>query len=177
MKSGIFSFLTKTAIIIAAVLTGSCANAQDTDFWDNVQFGGGLGVAFGSGYTDITVAPGAIYRFNDYIALGLGVQGTYVNQRDYFSSFMYGPSAIALFNPLPQLQLSAEVEQLRVNLSVDERLGEWEGYSRDFWNTGLFLGAGYNMENVTVGLRYNILFDEDELVYSDALMPFIRVYF
>ena len=77
-------------------------------------------------------------------------------------------------NPLPQIQLSAEVEQLRVNLDVDNNMGN---YDRDFWNTALFLGAGYRANNVTIGLRYNILFDKNEMVYNDALMPFVRIYF
>jgi hypothetical protein len=38
-----------------------------------VQFGGGVGLGFGSNYTDISLAPSAIYNFNEYVALGLGV--------------------------------------------------------------------------------------------------------
>jgi hypothetical protein len=41
----------------------------------------------------------------------------------------------------------------------------------------LFLGAGYNTGNVVLGVRYNVLFNENDYVYSDAFMPFIRVYF
>jgi hypothetical protein len=37
---------------------------------ENVQFGGGIGLGFGSGFTDISVAPSAIYNFNEYVALG-----------------------------------------------------------------------------------------------------------
>jgi hypothetical protein len=38
-----------------------------------VQFGGGVGLGFGSNYTDISLAPSAIYNFNEYVALGLEV--------------------------------------------------------------------------------------------------------
>jgi len=178
MKSGIFSFLTKQGLTVCFLLSIMAANAQDSDFWSRVRFGGGLGLGFGSGYTDVSVAPGAIYQFNDYVALGAGLQFSYVDQKNWYSAMMYGVSGIALFNPIPQVQLSAEVEQLRVNLDVDaDRYGTEQAYSRDFWNTGLFLGAGYRMENVTVGVRYNVLFNEDDLVYSQAWMPFVRVYF
>lgn len=178
MKSGILKILTKPVLVVALCFSLTLANAQsNSDFWSHVKFGGGLGVAFGTGYTDVTVAPGAIYQFNDYVALGVGVQGTYVKQKNYFSSFMYGASATVLFNPIPEIQLSAELEQLRVNLDVEDRLGQWDGYIRNFWNTGLFLGAGYRIDNVTVGLRYNVLFNENDMVYSEAWMPFIRVYF
>ena len=178
MKSGIFSFLTKQALTVCFLLSITAVNAQDSDFWSKVRFGGGLGLGFGSGYTDLSVAPGAIYQFNDYVALGAGLQFSYVDQKNWYSAMMYGVSGIALFNPIPQVQLSAEVEQLRVNLDVDaDRYGTEQAYSRDFWNTGLFLGAGYRMENVTVGVRYNVLYNEDDLVYSQAWMPFVRVYF
>ena len=178
MKSGSINNLTKIAFAVAFVFTSSVTTAQnDGNFWSRVRYGGSLGIAFGSGYTDVTLAPGAIYQFNQYVAAGVGLQGTYVDQRDYFSTFMYGASGIVLLNPIPEIQISAEVEQLRVNLDIDERPGEWEAQQRDFWNTGLFLGLGYSMENATIGIRYNILFNKDDFVYSDAFMPFVRVYF
>lgn len=142
-------------------------------FWQKVQFGGGIGLSIGSGYTDVTLAPSAIYNFNDYVAFGLGTQYTYVKQKNYYASQLYGGSIIGLFNPLEEIQLSAELEQLRVNVAVEGS----NGYSRDFWNTGLFLGGGYRKGNVTIGGRYNVLFNKNDYVYSDAFMPFIRIYF
>nr|WP_245895700.1 hypothetical protein [Flavobacterium album] len=161
----------------------SHAQDEDQNFWSHVRFGGNIGVGFGSGYTDILIAPGAIYQFNDYMALGAGLQGAYVYQRDYYSSKMYGGSVIGILNPLPQIQLSAELEQLRVNLDYDDKYyqqymtGSGIPMKRDFWNTALFFGAGYRMDNVTIGMRYNVLYKERDLVYSNAFMPFVRVYF
>lgn len=143
-----------------------------SEFWKHVQFGGGLGVGIGSGYTDITVAPSAIYNFNQYVALGLGVQYTYAEQKQFYSSHLYGGSVIGLFAPIEEIQLSVEVEQLRVNFDLADN-----SQSRDFWNTGLFLGAGYRAGNATIGVRYNVLFNKNDNVYGDAFMPFIRVYF
>lgn len=75
------------------------------------------------------------------------------------------------------MQLSAELEQLRVNNSYDSY---WGGGSYDFWNTALFLGAGYRTNNVTIGVRYNVLYKDDDNrpdVYGTDFMPFVRVYF
>lgn len=185
MKSGIFSFITKplpAVCFFACLLTANAQqttpNGQKSDFWSHVRFGGAIGASFGSGYTDVTLAPGAIYQFNQYLALGVGLQGSYAEQKHVYSSWMYGGSVIGLVNPIPAVQLSVEVEQLRVNLDVeDDPYGFYEGYSRDFWNTGLFLGAGYNTGNVTVGIRYNVLFSDDDYVYTEAWIPFVRVYF
>lgn len=147
---------------------------RKSDFWRNVQFGGGLGLGVGSGYTNIMVAPSGIYNVNQYVSVGLGAQYSYVKQTDLFDSHIYGGSLISLFNPIPELQLSAELEQLRVNNTFTEFTPEIKD---NFWNTALFLGAGYRNQNVTVGLRYNILYRESNYVYSQGWMPFVRVYF
>ena len=148
--------------------------APKSDFWQKVQIGGALGLGFGSGYANIAIAPSAIYNINRYVSVGAGLQYSYLKQRDYYTSHLYGGSIIGLFNPIEQVQLSVELEELRANVKSD---GFYNIVSDNFWNTGLFLGAGYRTENVTIGVRYNVLFQEDKGVYGDALMPFVRVYF
>lgn len=145
-----------------------------SDFLNRLQFGGGLGLGVGNGYADIMVAPSAIYNFNNYVSAGLGVQYNYVKQRDLYKANMYGGRVIALFNPLEELQISTELEQLRVNRTFNDSFGN---NSQDFWNTALFLGAGYRNENITFGVRYNILHKDRDNIYADAFMPFVRVFF
>jgi long-subunit fatty acid transport protein len=177
MKLLNINHITKTLIGVIFLFGSGNAMAQENqgaDFADRIHFGGGLGLSFGSGYTNITVAPSAIYDFNQYFSAGLGLQGSYVRDKNFYESYIYGPSLIVLGNPIPEIQLSAELEQLRVNLDYDDNFG---GGSDNFWNTALFLGAGYRMENVTVGARYNVLHDSNKNVYSDAFMPFVRIYF
>ncbi|WP_243389559.1 hypothetical protein [Flavobacterium cyanobacteriorum] len=153
--------------------------AQDNyGFWERVRFGGALGAGFGSGYTNISVAPMAIYEFNQYVGAGLGLQGSYVKDNSNlarYTSFLYGGSVIGIINPIEELQLSAEVEQLRVNLDADDSISG--PYKDNFWNTALFLGAGYRAGSVIAGVRYNVLFDDNDFVYSTAFMPFVRLYF
>ena len=145
-----------------------------SDFLNRLQFGGGLGLGIGNGYADIMVAPSAIYNFNNYVSAGLGVQYNYVKQRDLYKANMYGGSVIALFNPLEELQISTELEQLRINRTFKGALGN---DTQDFWNTALFVGAGYRNENVTVGVRYNVLHKDRDNIYAEAFMPFVRIYF
>lgn len=176
----------KLPVIIAILLVVFCventfaqseqsiSNQGRSEFWSKVRFGGNIGLAIGNNYTDITVAPAAIYDFNQYISLGFGIQGSYVKQKNFFESFIYGPTMIVLGNPIPEIQLSAELEQLRVNTTYKNNFGSFED---DFWSTGLFLGAGYQTNNITIGLRYNVLHDNNRNVYSEAWMPFVRVYF
>ncbi len=180
-KSHLDSFLTRIAICVCFIFIFSQSNAQDTipksrksEFWSKVRLGGGLGLGIGSDYTNIAVAPSAIYEANGYVAFGLGAQYSYAKQRDFYNSHIYGASLIGLINPIPQVQLSVELEELRVNNTFTQfnpRIKD------NFWNTALFLGAGYRNQNLTIGIRYNILFNESDYVYSQAWMPFVRVYF
>ncbi len=175
------NFLTRMTICVCFILFFSSVNAQDTiqsrskaEFWRKVRFGAGLGVGVGSDYTNIAVAPSAVYDVNEYVSVGLGVQYGYVKQKSLFNSHLYGASLIGLVNPVEEVQLSAELEQLRVNNTYTQ----FTPHIKDnFWNTALFLGVGYRTENVTIGIRYNVLYKEANNVYSQAWMPFVRIYF
>ncbi|MFC4689499.1 alpha-ketoglutarate decarboxylase [Dokdonia genika] len=147
-----------------------------SEFWSKVRFGGGLGLNFGRNNTNITVAPSALYQPNQYVAFGPGLNYTYQKFGD-FKTTLVGASAIVISNPLDFLQLSGEFEQLRVFQSVSGLPD-----IPNSWNTALFLGAGYRL-NVggnslgAIGIRYNVLFDDNDSVYADAWQPFVRVYF
>ncbi len=176
--SKILTVLLNSVFLFYFSLSISAQNSQEfktkSNFWEKVQFGGGLGLGFGNGYTDISIAPSAIYNFNQYVAAGLGLQYSYSQQKDFYKANIYGASVIGLFNPIEQIQLSVEVEQLRVNTVFEDFYNHYED---DFWNTALFFGAGYRTDNITFGIRYNVLHKDNEGVYADALMPFIRIYF
>ena len=148
--------------------------AKTGDFWSKVQYGGGFGLAIGNGFTDITVAPSAIYNFNDHFALGTGLQYSNLKQKNYYSSNVYGASLIGLYNPIEEIQLSLELEEVNVN---NQYMNLGGNLKESFWNTGLFVGGGYQEGNLTIGARFNLLFDRDKNVYGDAFMPFVRVFF
>lgn len=143
-----------------------------SEFWSHVRFGGAVGLNIGNNYTEITLAPSAIYDFNRYFSLGVGLRGSYAQEKNFYESWIYGGSLIALSNPIDFLQLSVELEQLRYNVTNEYPYT----YDDDFWNTGLYLGAGYFSGNVTVGIRYNVLYDSDK-IYAEPWLPFVRVYF
>lgn len=167
----------KTAFTLIAlfifILGFSQQSSPKSEFWKKVQFGGGLGLGFGNNSTNISVAPSAIYNFNEKVALGLGVQYSYIRQKDFYTSHLYGGSIIGLVNPIQEIQLSAELEELRVNTDFDN-----SSFTTDnFWNTALFLGAGYRTNNATIGVRYNVLHKDNNNIYTTAFMPFVRIYF
>ncbi|HEA29443.1 MAG TPA: hypothetical protein ENH91_05540 [Leeuwenhoekiella sp.] len=150
-------------------------NAQTTtsDFWNRVSYGGNLGLSFGNGYFSGSAAPSAIYTFNPYFSAGPGLNFSYTKE-EFYKATLVGGSLIALVNPYPYVQFSAELEELYVSQNITYYEPD---QSREFWNTALFLGLGYRTGPVTVGIRYNVLYQADDRVYADAFQPFLRVYF
>jgi long-subunit fatty acid transport protein len=168
------SKLNKSTLIILfiGILYANLALAQNSNvFSERIHFGGSLGLSIGNGFTNIMVAPSIIYDVNQYFSTGVGLQGSYVKWQNNFESYIYGASLIGLFNPIEVIQLSAELEQLRVNTTYDDN------FKDNFWHTALFVGAGYRTNNATIGVRYNVLFKESNNVYNEAFMPFLRVFF
>jgi long-subunit fatty acid transport protein len=152
-----------------------------SEFWKKVQFGGNVGLGFGTGFTNVSLSPTAYYNVNEKFATGFGLIGSYVSQKSVnnnpnvleYKSTIFGANVIGLYNVIPEIQTSLEVEQLRVytnftnSVFVDDK----------FWNTAIFVGLGYRTNNAAIGIRYNVLFKENNGVYAQAWMPFVRVMF
>lgn len=147
--------------------------AQKSDFWNKVRFGGGIGLGFTNGSFNGSVSPSAIYQFNNQFSAGTSLNFNYAKFRND-RLLAYGGSVLSLYNPIPFIQLSAEFEQLRVNRSFDNGT---IALDRNYWSPAFFLGAGYTDRNFTVGIRYDLLFDEVDSIYANAWLPFVRVYF
>lgn len=147
---------------------------NNTNFWNQVRYGGGLGLNFGTGFFGATIAPSAIYEFNETVAMGIGLNATFNNLKSRYKSTILGGSVIGLVNVIPEIQLSSEFENLNVNRRYDVNTGLSE---ENYWVPALFLGAGYRSGNITLGIRYDVLFDEERSVYLDPWAPFVRFYF
>ncbi|APQ19321.1 alpha-ketoglutarate decarboxylase [Maribacter hydrothermalis] len=148
-------------------------SSNAANFWNNVRFGGGLGLGFTNNGFNGSISPSAIYEFNEQFAAGTGLSFNYAKFND--DKFLaYGGSILSLFNPIPQLQISAEFEQLRINRTIATQTID---VADNYWLPAFFIGAGYSTRNVTMGLRYDLLFDDSKSIYGNALMPFVRVYF
>ena len=175
----IFKLKINTQLIALILIIGvsSTFYAQQSsrgDFWNHVRFGGGIGLGFGDGYFSGTITPSAIYQFNPVVAMGVGLNGTYNKRKDYYKSFIVGGSVLGLFNPIPSIQFSVEFEELNISR-------EWDDYyeleNENFWYPALFFGIGYSTNNVTLGIRYDVLYNRDQSIYADPWIPFVRFYF
>ena len=156
-----------------ACFAQSQGSVGSSDFWRQVRFGGGIGLGFTNGGFNGSIAPSAIYQFNPQFATGVSLSFNYAKFNDN-KLLAYGGSLLSLYNPIPQIQLSAELEQLRTNRTINAFPND---IMDNYWSPALFLGVGYSTYNVTVGLRYDVLYNDEKSIYLNALMPFVRVYF
>ncbi|MDR6301498.1 alpha-ketoglutarate decarboxylase [Mesonia maritima] len=174
MKKIFFTFLPVLFLFIGFSSMAQFNLTSKTDsFWDRVSYGGGIGLSFGNNFFSGSISPSAVYQVNSYFATGVGLNFTYANIYDD-TSIVYGGSLLGFFRPLREIQLSAEFEELSVNRSYEINS---ETIDENYWYPALFLGAGYNTGPVTIGVRYDVLYDDDKSIYASPFMPFLRVYF
>lgn len=148
-------------------------NMVNTNFWRQLRYGGGISLDFFNGGFNTSIAPTALYPVSNTFQTGASLNFNYAKVNDN-KLLAYGGSLITLYNPVPFLQLSGELEQLRINRSYATLADTIED---NYWSPALFLGAGYSTRNLTLGLRYNLLYDDNRSIYSNALLPFVRIYF
>ncbi|MGO3182564.1 MAG: alpha-ketoglutarate decarboxylase [Aequorivita sp.] len=160
------------SLFILLCTNTSFAQNQETEFWEHVRFGGGVGMSFGDGFFSGTLAPSAIYQFNNQFAAGVGLSGTYNSKKNRYTSTILGGSIVGLYNVIPEIQLSAEFEELNVTRNY-----KFDIPNDNYWYPALFVGAGFHSRYFTIGIRYDVLYDNKKSIYAEAWAPFVRVYF
>jgi hypothetical protein len=166
--------ITVSMICVSSQVSAQQLPEHKSVFWQNVQFGGGLSLNFGNGFFAGNISPIGVYRFNQYISTGVGLNFAYTSERDFYETFVVGGSVLGFFNPIREIQLSSEFQQLYVNRTFDDRAP----FADDkYWVPALFLGIGYTTNNVTFGVQFDVLYDRSTSVYADSWFPFVRVLF
>lgn len=167
-----------TVLLIALVGGKAFSQSENSgksegSFMDQLKFGGRVGLSVSSEYKELALAPQAVYKIDDSFSAGLGFNYTYIKERNLFRANSYGISLLGFYNPVNELQLSAELNQSKYNFKFEDNTFP----EQEFWDTALFLGVGYNGGDVVFGLQYDVLFDRDRSPNGSPLMPFIRVFF
>lgn len=170
-------------IVLLLIFIGASASGygqseradEPTVFWKNVRFGGGIGLGFGDGFFSAAISPSAVYDFSEHVSAGIGLTGIYSSRKNLYNSTVFGGSLIALFNPLPEIQLSTEFEELHVNRNFNNTFVS--NSDDNYWYPALFIGAGYRTWHVNFGVRYDVLYDDEKSIYAEPWMPFVRFYF
>ena len=169
----------KTILTTLVLLQAMLLSAQVKDsttvksaFWENVHFGGGLQLGIGNFQTTLGVSPSAIYSFSDDFATG--ISGSYIYSKFKYSDVnyhIYGGSALALYNPLKELQISTEFEYLTVFRKSNNGNSSYQV-------PALYGGIAYRVGKFSaIGLRYDFLYNSKKSIYDNAFTPFVRLYF
>lgn len=166
------TFLTAFCLLFSSLVLQAQGPGNSSAFWERVDFGGGIGLNFGNRTFNISLSPAAIYRVSDEYAVGTGLIFSY-SKFDDAELTAYGINLLNYFNPIAQIQLSAEFDQLRINRNFENLLSADDNY----WLPALHLGVGYGNRFFIAGIRYDVLFDDGRSIYADPWMPFVRVYF
>ncbi|SNR77005.1 hypothetical protein SAMN04488009_3690 [Maribacter sedimenticola] len=139
-----------------------------------LKFGCGFGLNFLGG-TNITLSPNLRYAISDKFNLGAGIQGSYTSIKDVQKTTTFGANIITEYIPTRKFTTLLEFAQLKVNNTRETPTGEVKD---DFWESALFVGAGFNINNkITIGAKYNVLYDDDESVYTSPIIPFVNISF
>jgi long-subunit fatty acid transport protein len=159
----------KKIIFFCFVLSSIVSFSQDSNFWDNVRFGGTFGLSFGSNSTTIAVSPSAVYDFNEEFSIGASI-GYLYNKSKSYSANIYSASIITLYRPIRTIEFSGELIQSYVNKTI--------GAIKDNYSyPSLNLGAAYVTGKISFGVQYDVLHKENKSIYSNPLSPFVRVFF
>lgn len=138
----------------------------------NLKFGLGFGLNFVGG-TNISLSPNLVYIVSDRVNIGAGLQGSYTAIKDLQKTTTIGGNTMLQYNPSPRFTTLAEVVLLNVDTTF-----ELDDTKENFWDTALFIGAGLKITNkILVGAKYNLLYDEDESVYTSPVIPFVNIVF
>lgn len=149
-------------------------NAQEENFWSKVNFGGNIGFGFNNNGFSASIEPAAKYNFSPKFAAGVGLSFGYLNA-DSFKSTNYGGRIFSMYSPIPQLFLSAELQEMGVSRTTE--VASAPDLKNNFWYPSLFLGAGYRMGNLHAGFRYDVLHNKNKGLFSSPISPYIGVFF
>jgi len=161
-------------VLINQNLFGQNSDLAEPHFFDNVRFGGGVNIGLGSNYSTFAISPSAIYDFSDQFSAGFGVTYVYLNNKSTvnITTNLYGGSILAFYKPISQMQISTEYENLKINQNYSYEIDQSQ------WQKALYFGVEYVTGNISMGLRYDVLYDKlRNITNSSALNPVFRVYF
>lgn len=145
---------------------------ETSSFFGDVKFGGGFALGFSNQYTSVGISPMMYKPINKYLMGGVGFQYNYMHSKNSYVANSYGYNLVGIARPINELELSLEWEQLHTSIHYKDNLGG----SDTFMNNALFIGGGYVTQNVALGIKYNLLHNQNKL-YTTAYMPYVRVMF
>ncbi|WP_106794254.1 alpha-ketoglutarate decarboxylase [Aquimarina sp. Aq78] len=174
MKVNVHQNIKIVVLVLSILFSLQKSYSQNNDFWSNVSFGGNLGIGVGNDTFSGVIEPSALYNFNEQFAAGIGISFGYIESNN-FTATNYGGSLLAFYSPIREIRLSLEFQEMGVSRTLE--IENTVDLKEEYWYPSLFIGAGYRIGNVSVGIRYDLLYDMDKSIYGNAYVPFVGVFF
>jgi len=134
------------------------------------RVGGGLGLNFGNnGYFGFNVAPSVGYMLSPKLETGVSV-GYQYSKSDFYKSNLFSGGPYLNYHVMQGLFARGHYEYFT---GTQEYLSTNQEFDID--ESALWLGAGYSTPGpvrVQMGLIYNVLYKENESVFSSPIRPF-----
>lgn len=142
-----------------------------SDFWDDVYFGGNIGLQFGTS-TFIEISPLAGYKFTEKFSAGIGITYQYYHYKDNFYDFetnVYGARVFSRYLFTDYLFGHVEYEYLS--------LEAFDFYPRRRVDVGSLLAGGGFMQRLgdNSAIVAMILYNFTESLYTPYQNPIIRI--
>ncbi|HJD87395.1 hypothetical protein NZD85_06445 [Empedobacter stercoris] len=149
---------------------------QNQPFNNNWRFGGGLGLSFGNnGYFGFNVSPSVGYMIANNLELGATAGYQYAKD-DYAKLNLFNAGPYVNFFPVENLFLRANYMYYTGKQKYNERYNY--NYETNLDESALWLGAGYQSSGPVrfqAGVMYNVLYKENESIFSSGFQPFMGV--
>ena len=161
-------FVMISGILFSQVSVG--ASPESTNRW---TFGGGIGVGFGSQSAFyLQASPRVGYRLTNDLEGGV-VGSVSWQTSDYYRSTMFGVGPFLNYYIARTFYLSANYQHYFINYK-----DKYYDYKTNAEEDALYLGGGYmqrigNNSFMQIGLMYNVLWKENESIFSTGLVPSI----
>lgn len=164
------NFIT-TALLIAGITFGTAQIAIGTSKTDGKwRVGGGVGLGFGNnGYFGFNVSPFVGYAVAPKLEVG-ATAGYQYSKNDWVKTNLFSAGPYANFYIIDQLFARGHYEYYTGNQKVESSDQKFS-----FDESALWLGGGYQSTGKVrfqTGLMYNVLYKEDESIFSSPLRPF-----
>ncbi len=139
-----------------------------------LKFGIGFGLNFVGG-TNINLSPNLTYKVSEMVSFRGGLQGSYSSIKNIQNTTTFGANVMGIYSPVNKISMLLEFVELRVLTETETLQGK---NKNNYWDSALFIGAGFNVtRKILIGAKYNVLYDENESVYTSAIIPFVNIIF
>ena len=172
----------KFLLFIISLTLSNATFAQDHQnqtINNNWRFGGGLGLSFGNnGYFGFNVSPSVGYMVANNLELGATAGYQYAKD-DYSKLNLFNVGPYINFFPIENIFLRANYMYYTGKQKFDDPTPYYNSvYEANLDESALWLGAGYQSSGPVrfqAGVMYNVLYKENESIFSSGLQPFMGV--